>query len=422
MKKRYFIVARHEFTTQLRRKSFLFMAFVFPLLMVGINIFTTSWISKKEEETGTLGQIGVVDLSGVLVNEAEKPAEYVQFADEETAVSALLSDEIGAYFVLPADYVAMGTVEGYSKTAVSSGIERQLATYIEANLLADTDPHRAARLRDPAAVTMSTLDGRREFNEETGMAMVMAPIIFAMIFGMSINMTSSFMMQNVVEEKETRMVEMMITSITPTEMLTGKLLGMAAIGGLQILSWVVTAGVVAIVRADLLDTIAALQFPKLFLLTAVFYLILGYILYGGLLSGVGASADSMQEAQSLAVVFSIAALSPLFFIITFLKDPNGVWPTVLSIVPFTASTSMVMRLSLTDVPAWQVGVSMLLLVGTTVFVVWLSAWIFRVGMLMTGKSLLKSVRPDRFLYNIRAKQEALVKPVRSSPQRQGGDE
>lgn len=404
MKKRHFIVARHEFVTQLRRKSFLFMAFAFPLLMVGVNIFTTSWLTKQGEETGTLGLIGVVDLSGVLAHEVEIPDEYVPFVDEETAVSALLADEIGAYFVLPADYVQVGTVAGYSKTAVPSGIERQLSAYIEANLLADTELHRATRLRDPAVVTMSTLDGRREFNEETGMAMVMAPIIFAMIFGMSINMTSSFMMQNVVEEKETRMVEMMITSITPTEMLTGKLLGMAAIGGLQILSWVATAGIVAIVRADLLDTVAALQFPKLFVLTAVFYLILGYVLYGGLLSGVGASSDSMQEAQSLAAVFSIAALSPLFFIITFLRDPNGLWPTVLSIIPFTASTSMVMRLSLTDVPAWQVAVSMVALAGSTVFIIWLSAWVFRVGMLMTGKSLFQTVGLKRLL------------------RRQGGDE
>jgi len=404
MKKRYFIVARHEFTTQLRRKSFLFLAFVFPLLMVGFNFLTTSWLVNKEEETGTLGQIGIVDLAGVLANEIERPDEYVPFVDEKTAVSALMSDEIGAYFVLLADYVQTGVIAGYSKTAVSNGIERQFSAYIEANLLSDTEPHHAVRLRNPAAVTMSTLDGRRVFNEETGMAMVMAPIIFAMIFGLSINMTSSFMMQNVVEEKETRMVEMMITSITPTEMLTGKLLGMAAIGGLQMLSWAVTAGIVAIVRADLLDTLAALQFPKLFLLTAVFYLLLGYILYGGLLSGVGASADSMQEAQSLAAVFSIAALSPLFFIITFLRDPNGLWPTVLSIVPFTASTSMVMRLSLTEVPAWQLGISMLLLAGTTVFIIWLSAWVFRVGMLMTGKSLLKSVGLKRIL------------------RRQGGDE
>ena len=404
MKKRYFIVARHEFVTQLRRKSFLFMAFVFPLLMVGINLFSTSWLSRQEEETGTLGQVGVVDLAGVLVHEVEKPSEYVSFLDEETAVSALLADEIGAYFVLPADYVTMGTVEAYSKTAVPNGIERQLSDYIEANLLADTDPQRAARLRDPAIMTMSTLDGRREFNEETGMAMVMAPILFAMIFGLSINMTSSFMMQNVVEEKETRMVEMMITSITPTEMLTGKLMGMAAIGGLQMLSWAVTAGVVAIVRADLLDMVAALQFPKLFVLTAVFYLMLGYILYGGLLSGIGASSDSIQEAQSLGGLFTLVALSPIFFIITFLKDANGLWPTMLSMFPFTASTSMVMRLSLTTVPAWQVVVSMLSLAGSTIFIVWLSAWVFRVGMLTTGKSLFETVGLKRIL------------------RRQGGDE
>lgn len=391
MKKRYFIVARHEFVTQLRRKSFLFLAFVFPLLIMGINLLMTSWLSNRDEETGTLGQIGVVDLSGILAGEMEMPDEYQLFIDEETAVSALLSDEIGAYFVIPADYVAVGTVEGYSKTAVSGGIERQLSDTIEANLLAGMEPHRATRLRDPAAVTMRTIDGRREFNEETGFAMIMAPIIFAIVFGMSLNMTSSFMVQSVAEEKETRMVEMMITSITPTEMLMGKLMGMTALGGLQMLSWVAAAGVAAIVRADLLDTLAALELPRFFLLTAVFYLIFGYILYGGLLSAIGAAADSIQEAQSLSAIFSLAALSPVFFIFLFLKDPNGLWPMVLSFVPFTASTSMIMRLSLTDVPAWQMGLSMLLLVVTTAVVVRLSAWAFQIGMLMTGKSLLKSL-------------------------------
>ena len=385
--KRYRIVAQHEFVTQLRRRTFLFMVFVFPLLIAGLSVFTGYLSARQEEQTGTLGQIGIVDRSGVLAAGREQPAEYVAFTDEADAAAALASGEIGAYFALPADYLSSGAVEAFARVPIPAGIENQFTEYVRANLLAHRSPVEAERLRHPAEISMATLDGRIRVDQRTGIVMIMTPLIFAVLFIMSISMTSSFMMENVVEEKETRMVEMITTSITPLELLGGKILGLGALGLLQIVTWVLAGGAIIAIRQDVAQMLSGVHYPAWLLALAILYLFLGYILYGGLLSAIGASSTSMQEAQPIAGLFSLIAVAPLFVLAQFLENPNGIWPTFLSLLPFTAPTAMMIRLVLGQVPWWQLAVSLGLLVATVVVVVWLAAWVFRIGLLMTGQRL-----------------------------------
>jgi ABC-2 type transport system permease protein len=385
--KRYWIVAQHEFVTQLKRKSFLFMAFVFPIFIAGLSLFTGYLSARQEEQTGSLGQIGIVDQSGVLAGEQDKPAEYITFADEESAASALRDGRIGAYFVLPPDYPSTGVVNAYSHDVIPTGIENQLQAYIETNLLTQWPPATAARLRQPAEISMVTLDGRIHIDERTGIVMILTPIVFAILFIMSISMTSSYMMQNIVEEKETRMVEMITTSITPLELLWGKLIGLSALGVLQILSWSLVGGVALLIRQDIAVTLANINYPLWLLALAILYLLLGYLLYGSLLSGIGASSSSMQEAQPIAGLFSLVAVIPLFVLMQFLENPNGGWPVFLSLLPFTSSAAMMIRLVLGQVPLWQVYLSLGILAASVVLIVWLAAWVFRVGLLLTGQRL-----------------------------------
>ncbi len=385
--KRYWVVARHEFRTQLKRKSFIFFAFIFPLLMIGVNIGLGYLTISQAEETGTLGQVGYVDLAGVLVHELDRPAEFQRFADEASANEALADGEIGAYFVLPADYMATGVVNAYTYEFVPAGIEGQLRGFIRANLLADRAPQEAERLQNPAEVTMATLDGSRELTQDSAFALVFTPIVFALVFGMSITMTSSFLMQNVAQEKETRMVELMMTSITPLEMLWGKILGLGALGLLQIVVWAVAGGAIFLVSQDAGSMFSSLDLPAWLILVGIIYLLLGYLLYGSMLAGIGASSSSEQEAQTISAIFTLLAISPMFAFTALLKDPNGALPLALSLFPFTSPTAMIMRISLGLVPAWQIAVSVVLLAAAGGAVVWLAAWVFRVGLLMVGKRL-----------------------------------
>lgn len=397
--KRYWIVAQHEFVTQLKRRTFLVLVFLLPLLIAGVSLFTGYLSARQEEQTGTLGRIGIVDLSGVLAAGREQPAEYVIFSDEADAAAALASEQIGAYFVVPADYLSSGVVEAYSREPIPTGIENQFQEYMVANLLANLPAIEAERLRHPAELTLATLDGRIRLDEKTGIVMLVTPLVFAVLFIMSITMTSSFMMQNVVEEKETRMVEMITTSITPLELLWGKMMGLGALGLLQIVTWVLVGGMVIAIRQDVGQMLRDIDYPAWLLGLAGLYLFLGYLLYGSLLSAIGASSTSMQEAQPIAALFSLIAVMPLFVLTQFLENPNGIWPTFLSLLPFTAPTAMMIRLVLGQVPWWQLAVSLGLLVGTVAAVVWLAAWVFRVGLLMTGQRLsprvlFQAIRPS----------------------------
>ena len=385
--KRYWIVSRHEMITLLRRKSFIFFAFVFPLLMIGLNFGITYLMAQEAAETGALGNIGYVDHSGVLAAGVQQPLEFHLYPDESAAQDDLAADHIGAYFVLPAGYLSDGIVNAYTYRSVPPGIENQLREFIRANLLADRDPLEAERLQNPAEVTMTTLDGSRELSMESAFALIMTPMVFAMVFGMSIVMTSSYLMQNVAEEKETRMVELMMTSITPLEMLWGKILGLGVLGLMQIAVWSIASGVIFVISRDAAEMLAAIELPPSIIPCSVIYLLLGYLLYGSLLAGIGASSSSAEEAQSISAIFSLLAFSPMFAFILLLKDPAGPIPLALSLFPFTSSTAMMMRISLGVVPAWQVALSMLLLAASGVAVVWLAAWVFRVGLLMTGKRL-----------------------------------
>ena len=385
--KRYWLVARHELISQLKRKSFIFFAFAFPLLMIGLNIFISYLSAREAEETGALGTIGYVDQAGILEQAVERPHEYQAYSDESSAQTALANGVIGAYFVLPPDYLSSGTVEAYTYEAVPSGIEAQLGRFIRANLLAGRDPQEAERLLKPAEITMKTLDGRRELTEESALALVFTPIVFAMVFSMSITMTSSYLMQNVSQEKETRMVELMMTSITPLEMLWGKILGLGALGMLQMIVWIMAGGAIFILSQDAADILASIDLPPWLLGVGALYLLLGYLLYGSLLGGIGASSKSSEEAQSISAIFSIVAVSPMFAFVSLLKDANGILPLVLSLIPFTSPTAMMMRISLGQVPAWQIALSFGLLIATSALVVWLAAWTFRIGLLMTGQRL-----------------------------------
>lgn len=382
---RYWLVARHELTTQLRRRSFLFFAFVFPVLIIGSSFGLTYLMADREQKTGTLGPIGYVDQVGLLAPSLERPPEFRSYPDPAAAAAALAAGEIGAYFVLPPDYLTTGRVDAYTYQSIPGGIKGQFRDFVRANLLADRDPLIAERLRAPVNLTMSTLDTSRTLSEESAFGLIMTPVIFALVFSMSIAMTSSFLMENVAEEKESRMVELMLTSITPLQMLWGKILGLGVLGLIQVTVWALAGGVVFLVSQT--DMLPPIELPLSLLVLAVPYLALGYLLYGSMLAGIGASSSSIQEAQTISSVFTILAMSPIFAFISFLQNANAALPVALSLIPFTSPMAMLMRITLGSVPAWQIALSLALLAAGAALVIWLAAWVFRVGLLMTGQRL-----------------------------------
>jgi ABC-2 type transport system permease protein len=245
----------------------------------------------------------------------------------------------------------------------------------------------ANRLSDPMDLTLRSTGGALELSEENLMIAFIMPYIFAMIFMMATMVTSQFLMLGVVEEKESRVMEILVTSSTPEQLMAGKVLGLGGLALTQLGVWAVAGLGIAAFSGP--DSVVAqvLKLPPGFLVVVIIYFLLGFIFMSSVMAGIGASVTAEQEGRQLNQIVSLVFVAPVIAGFAFIIDPNGTIPVILSLIPFTAPVSMMMRLPMAAVPLWQILLSMALLVLATVLAVWVSARVFRLGMLMYGKRL-----------------------------------
>lgn len=383
-------VARHEFWSVLRKRSFLFTMIGVPLFSVAMMILVV-FIQLNVAESGTvdINRLGYIDLAGVLDEQIEKPDNFTIYESQDAASTALENDEIDAYFVVPELYMRTGQVSLYAPGSVPEEAQEQIEAYISENLLANLDQETMLpqdRLRDPVDLAVYLESSGREITQSGFAGLIMMPMVYTFIFMFALQFSGTFLMSNVAEEKSNRIMEILITSITPTELLGGKLLGLGMIGLLQILVWAVVGIVIVLIgQSQNIEALSAITFPVDVMLIGLLFFLLTYFLYASILAGVGVVAGSEQDSRQIAGLFIIPIMLPFFFVVQFMGDANGTVPTVLTLIPFTSGTSILLRMVFTTVPAWQILVSIGLLLVSTIIIVWASARVFRWGMLLYGK-------------------------------------
>jgi ABC-2 type transport system permease protein len=215
----------------------------------------------------------------------------------------------------------------------------------------------------------------------------MVPSILGVLIFILTMTTSQFMMYGLSEEKENRMMELFITSSRPSEMLWGKMLGAGALGLSQIVIWAAFGIGYALLNRtlDVGQALATLQITPGYLVMVLTYTVLGYLLFGSLMAGIAATTNAETESRQISSIFAILGVVPLMAMVAFIMDPNGSVPVLLSMFPFTAPISMILRTSLAIVPAGEIVLSLAILVVSVCIVMWVSARIFRLGMLNYGK-------------------------------------
>jgi ABC-2 type transport system permease protein len=191
-------------------------------------------------------------------------------------------------------------------------------------------------------------------------------------------------MSGVVEEKANRVIEVLITSIAPIQLLLGKIIGLGALGLTQMLIWLLVGGVLLVAGQNAASLQGVVLSAELVLISLVYFL-LTYFLFAGLMAGIGASAGSEQESRQYASIFALLIIVPIFFIGTLITDSENPVITVLTLIPFTAPLTVILRLSLDSVPAWQLVASLSILLVSTILVVWGMARVFRWSLLLYGK-------------------------------------
>ncbi len=389
------IVARHEFLVTVKRWWFIVAAVVLPLVFAGLagGMSLLAKETVEESERAHRGRdLGVVDGWGELTS-APPGFRIARYASEAEARRGLRELKIGAYVVILEDYVKTGdlkvvttrrpTLLTASRPPLPGGFDR----WLRENLLRDVDEGRKARALEPIPAELRTvfLDPAADqvSGEDAEAAVkrsVIAYVFFFLLF-MSIFASSAYLLQGMGEEKENRVMEMVLSSVTPGQLMLGKLIGLGAAGLLQLLIWV-TLGVVGLVTF----AVGIVIEPGLMVFCLVYFL-LGYALFGSLMLGFGALGTNFRESQQMASIWSFIGVSPMFIIFALIEAPQGTLARVFSFIPFTAPTTMMFRYTIDPkgTPVLDIVLSMVVLLGATALAVRISARLYRAGLLLYGK-------------------------------------
>jgi ABC-2 type transport system permease protein len=388
---RMWLVLRQEYVSNVRRRAFLVAALGIPLFIVILMLVILIILIASETKLDEFGGVGYVDLADIIMTNRElvpgaNPDNlFIAYESEEAARQALNADEIGAYFIAPADFMETGAVKLYSAAGFPEALDSAINYFIWANLSSGVDNRLLVeRAVDPVNLTIHTLDNNRELSAAALVGLFCSPLILVFALYFAVQIASAYLMSGVVEEKTNRIMEILITSVTPFELLIGKVLGLGLLGLTQLAIWLVPAGVGLLLLRQV-DFFAGFILPPDLLGIGLLYFLLTYVLYGCLLGGIGAVAGSEQESRQIAGIFIFTMVLPFIFLLVFLLDPDGLVPAAFSMIPFTAAPSMIMRLTFGAVPPWQLVASLAILFLTTLFIAWSSAKVFRWSLLRYGK-------------------------------------
>ena len=388
------LVVRHEFLQVVKRTSFIILTLLFPLIgFLGIGIYQiVQNVGGSSDADNPL--IGYVDeLGGFEGYTTQGDITFVPYETRDGATQALLADDIDEYFVIPDDYVSRGLITRYTmeqELEVSGTTQWAMRVFLQSNLLeGQTAREIADRVKSPMWLQSFLLDEKGDIaSEQGGFAAFFAPMVFGFLLVMSIGMTSGFLLQGLGEEKENRIMEVLLSSVSTRQLLTGKVLGLGAAGLLQVVIWLASMMVLTRLTSETVGgELAGIQIPDNMMILGILYFVLGYLFFAVMQAGVGAIGSNAKESQQMSVFFILPAILPFYIFIIFLREnPDHVLSTIMTMFPLTAPMTVFLRMGLSEIPAWELALSIFLMVVSIVGGLWFSAKVFRVFVLMYGKS------------------------------------
>ncbi|MDG1040892.1 MAG: ABC transporter permease [Polaribacter sp.] len=421
------LIIRREFLAKVKNKSFIMMTFLSPLLMVSIG-FLVFFLSKKNDEK--IKKVAYVDESKLFTKTDFKDAKSYHFED-----FTLLGIKEAKRKVEDGDYDGVvyipenkgleelaKSITFYSKESPNNSLIERLENTIELkfkNLKLTSfgiDLNQIEASKIVTEIKMYNFSGEKSSKLINWLKIGVGGIagyllmMFVIIYGSSV-------MRSVIEEKTTRIIEVIVSSVKPFQLMLGKIIGNATAGLLQFFIWGILLLIISMIASSvfgvsmsevqtakinpaqldaiskeasadkvqlLIQEIFRLPLVTLFILF-IFYFLGGYFLYSALFAAVGAAVDSETDTQQFMLPIMLPLILGVYVgFATVISDPHGTIPTIFSMIPFTSPIVMLMRVPF-GVPWYEIAISMALLLFTFVFMVWMAAKIYRVGILMYGK-------------------------------------
>ncbi|WP_027377793.1 ABC transporter permease [Kaistella palustris] len=436
--KNIFLITKREYLTQVKKKSFVILTLLAPVLMVAFGALI-AFMFKANESSNTFN---VVDKSGLFLGnlKSDKAVKYVFVPREnERALTSTLKDMTGIEGLLIIPELKDNNFEDLEKNSklllnkkigfdTKSKVAADLSKVIKKEKiktlgiseteLANLD--KGFQLNTQNVVDNNKGDSDLDFGVKSGLSMVLmyAVFMFIIIYGVRV-------MRSVLEEKNNRVVEIIISSVKPFELMMGKILGVTLVAVTQFSIWITMSVIGALFlntgfsamqkqmpggeqsaemlqKFDIKQTamevshiLLDMNFPLIIFVFIVFFL-LGYIFYSSMYAAIGSAVDNETETQQFTLFAIIPLMLGMYGSFTIMNNPEGPLGFWLSIIPFTSPVAMIARIPF-GVPAWQIALSMILLVISTLLMIFLAAKIYRVGILMYGnkasaKELWKWIR------------------------------
>jgi ABC-2 type transport system permease protein len=405
------LVARREYSRTVRRRGYIFGTLLLPIgiaVLMGVSVFfSTSGFEGSGEASGT---IVVVNESDVTINEFRTDLASLETTTEQDAAARLEAGQISEYYVIPAEFRRDGVV---TRVETGSGFDisrlegaennEALLRYVVRDALlreAGVPDEAINRVLQGVSVNVVTVEGEEVSGADIA-AGIALPMVFVAIFMISIFMTSGYLLQSVTEEKENRVVEIVLSSIPSTPLMAGKIIGLGGAGLTQVGVWVLSALVAIPLLSSQIPDLGPITLDPTMLVLALTYFVLGYLAYGAIFAAIGAIAPGNREAQQYSGFLGFAAAMPFIVFSVFLSDLSSPVVLALALFPLTTPTAMLIVLGISDGIPWTlVGASLTSLTLFAVLATFASARIFRATVMLYGvrpslPQLIAAVRSPR---------------------------
>ena len=421
------LIVMREFKERVYKKSFIITTLLMPLLLALVSVAPTLIMIYAKGDTKS---ISVIDNSGIIAERLESNDD-VQFVTipngdlQEELKKSLESDNFGVLYIGEDVVNNPNNIQLYTNSSSSMLIEEsitdQIEEIIESERLKEYNISDLKQILDTIEVNISLSTFRNDKEEQTASssaASSLIGIILGFVLYFFLVIYGSIVMQSIIEEKSSRVLEVLVSTVRPFDMMMGKILGVAAVAATQILVWGVLIMAIsallvpAVMPDDILASVEAVKggadvmamassgvdvemvtalasitntgyIAKIVGLLLVF-MIGGFLLYAAMYAAVGASVDNAQDAQQLTTPITIPIILAFIILTMVMNDPNSPLVVWCSMIPFTSPIVMMGRIP-SGIPTWEIALSIALLYGTFILMVWIAGKIYRVGIFMHGK-------------------------------------
>jgi len=387
-------VIKHEFIHMVKTKGFIIITLLFPLIaLVVLGGYQLIQRIGPQDTTTEIVSIGYVDEAGGFDDISQTvDITLIRYQSPEEATEALIAGDIEEYFVITPDYISTGRINRFTlerELEMSGSTRNAVRNFLLNNLLQGyVSDETLERAKSPAWFTSTRLDETGQISPEQGgvVGVFLLPYIFSFLFWLAILMCSFTLLEGLAEEKENRIMEILLSSISTKQLFLGKVIGLGIGGLLQILFWFLSGWLIlGMVSTTVGGMFSGLEIPARLIAFGVVYFILGYLIFGTLFAIIGALTPTFREGQQISFFIVPAGGITLVLAPFFANNPDHPVTYFLTFFPITAPVSSMIRIGIGNISFWELGLSITLLLISVAGLLFLGAKVFRAFLLMYGK-------------------------------------